>query len=717
MNKLNNIIIIAFIALCFVSCGEKFLEEVDTTRRTTDYFDTPDGLKAAAAVLPAALRLPSHHESCIAHFEIGTDEFSTGGDTSQDYWNSYTDLLAPYIAATTGLNQVDPGVLWDDTYMYINPENMIITKAPTVLENDPELNAILGAAYFMRAWNHFNLLQQWGDVPLMDKYIEGFTREFSYRTPKQEVLQFVIDDFQKAYDLLENPAARVQGKIYKVAAAHYLAKALLYRQSEINADFNASTKDEDLSKALALCDEVISQRQLAPNFADLHNFKRDNDPDVEQLDEILLSAQYSTQSLNGTTATNYITMFYVTLYQNWYCMVRDIGGGREYNRMRATDYSIDVFDRVNDSRFWKSFRTMQILNRIYDGQADKRYHPQLKPGSPQVNGQVGVMHIINSANDYARFQSDLRPEGNYTFPGGAITNQPLLIFMDDGTGKWDTIRCPLTGNVVPNVIPRYRTIKDDKYPDYLQGNDRYYGYLTGASGAAPSSITTSPCLSKFMDGTRPAVGTDGQGTRDFVNARVAETYLIAAEVKVRQGDYAGALTYINKIRERAAYKQGEDRSKHVDGAQAFHLNRTENPPTSYIDMCTYYISNNIPVTTASTDITINSINPLPAEDEAIIAKLGYTSDFDRMLCLILNERTRELCGEMHRWHDLARTKTLIKRTLAYNMDAIYETSKSGRGLREHHYLRPIPQRYLDAIWKDGKPLTPDEKKAMQNPGY
>lgn len=34
-----------------------------------------------------------------------------------------------------------------------------------------------------------------------------------------------------------------------------------------------------------------------------------------------------------------------------------------------------------------------------------------------------------------------------------------------------------------------------------------------------------------------------------------------------------------------------------------------------------------------------------------------------------------------------------------------------------HYLRPLPQAYLNTLQRDGKPLTADEKKAMQNPGY
>src|SRR5690606_41990142 len=115
-------------------------------------------------------------------------------------------------------------------------------------------------------------------------------------------------------------------------------------------------------------------------------------------------------------------------------------------------------------------------------------------------------------------------------------------------------------------------------------------------------------------------------------------------------------------------------------------------------------------TTAATDLTITSSTSVPAEDEAVIAELGYSGDFDRMMCLVLNERARELCGEWHRWEDLSRTLTLVDRTRAYNPDA-------APNIQDFHNLRPIPQTFLDAIYVDGRPLMANEKQAMQNPGY
>jgi hypothetical protein len=132
---------------------------------------------------------------------------------------------------------------------------------------------------------------------------------------------------------------------------------------------------------------------------------------------------------------------------------------------------------------------------------------------------------------------------------------------------------------------------------------------------------------------------------------------------------------------------------------------------SFYGANSYYESNNIPVTTAaSTPLAIAGVAPLPAEDEFIISSLSLTSTYDRMLCLVLDERSRELCGEYLRWEDLSRTKTLVPRAKAFNVDATANVA-------DKHLLRPIPQPFLDGIQSGGHILTAAEKQAMQNPGY
>ncbi|MFD2034036.1 RagB/SusD family nutrient uptake outer membrane protein [Belliella marina] len=125
--------------------------------------------------------------------------------------------------------------------------------------------------------------------------------------------------------------------------------------------------------------------------------------------------------------------------------------------------------------------------------------------------------------------------------------------------------------------------------------------------------------------------------RDYMYMRLGETYLIAAEALMMQGKLSEAAGYFNTLRSRAAYP----------------------------------------------GIEIPLITP-------------EQLDIDE----ILDERGRELAGELHRWPDLKRTGKLLERVRKYN-------PKAASNIREHHQLRPIPQTQIDRT----------KNEFGQNPGY
>lgn len=77
------------------------------------------------------------------------------------------------------------------------------------------------------------------------------------------------------------------------------------------------------------------------------------------------------------------------------------------------------------------------------------------------------------------------------------------------------------------------------------------------------------------------------------------------------------------------------------------------------------------------------------------------------LDFILDERARELVGEYHRWFDLARTGTLVERTVAYNYQIGVEDFTGPDG--QFKTLRPIPSSAISL----NEALGAED----QNPGY
>lgn len=183
----------------------------------------------------------------------------------------------------------------------------------------------------------------------------------------------------------------------------------------------------------------------------------------------------------------------------------------------------------------------------------------------------------------------------------------------------------------------------DPINDALQGSRPYFWVDRDPTSTDPRMSLRQinrrwfPSLNKFIDPKRLTIQ-QAEGSRDFMVFRLAEMYLIAAEALVRQNKLGEAADMANMVRRRAA----------LDGKEA--------------------------------------------EMEVTAAQM--TIDF------VLDERARELAGEMQRWYDLKRTGKLLERVKLYNADA-------APNIKDHHLLRPIPREQLDRT-SNGYP---------QNPGY
>lgn len=166
----------------------------------------------------------------------------------------------------------------------------------------------------------------------------------------------------------------------------------------------------------------------------------------------------------------------------------------------------------------------------------------------------------------------------------------------------------------------------------------------------PKDYTFSyyPSLTKHLFTDAPEIS-ESRGYRDFIVARLAETYLIAAEALMYSGNNEDAVDYINAVRLRSA-----------------------------------------------------RIGNTPEETEQYREAMKITVD-QLDLDFILDERARELLGELFRWFDLVRTGLLVERVRMYN-------PFGGPNIQDHHVLRPIPQDQIDRT-AGGAESFP------QNPGY
>lgn len=692
--KLNRILFAALMASVtgssITSCSESFLDENLTTQHSTDRFKTQEGLDELVTGAYQKLKFKFNYIWGIQCYNMGVDEF-TDANNVIPAWNHYSQDLN---SSENAANQP----IWDNYYGLVEPANILIQNIPQYYnQSSPTYNTRLGEAHFLRAYAYFELVKQFGGVPL--KLVPSTSAETYFtRNSAEEIYTQVIADFGEAYRLLPDKGESI-GRINKYAAAHFLAKAHLFRASELYSDWNSNYIASDLDAVIQYGSEVVDAHPLCNDYVELWDYEQPNGAN-EKVSEVILAAQFSNDESTWGRYGNQMHLYYPAVYQGndiGGCK-RDISGGREFSYVSATEYTMQVFDRVNDSRFWKSFITCYGANETKSAPTwtaeDMPYAPAgVKEGDKRFSGgELGMKYIVNDPGDN-RYEK---------YP-----NAPAYTVLKDGK--------------MCNTYTYVRYFKGQEHSwNINEKTGNYYDIIPHKRSVA---------LSKFRDGYRVSIASQF-GTRDAIIARSADDVLMVAEAYIRKGEanYDKAVEWMNKLRERAGYKTGEDRSKNVDGGQAYKNNPYcsgeggghSSEGAIYWEENTYYESNNIEQeTTASTKTTmkLNSVADVynSTVDTPIYNELGCTSNADKMMCFLLNERTRELCGELQRWEDLARTKTLDARWHKFNDGA---SRGLGEFKSEKHYYRPIPQAFLDGITNsNGSALSNEEKKAMQNPGY
>src|SRR5690606_28076830 len=182
-----------FAATAIAPSCSKFLEEEVVATLTNTYYNSEEGLESLVAGMYDGLRFHFNYEWAYATTNYGTDEFTNGGGKDKIHFNTYSGVLDPLTAEFSDV--------WDNMYANINTANLGIQKIPEVYTPGAMADTRLGECLFMRGFNYFKLVKQFGGVPLKLQPSEKLELEFS-RNTAEEVYAQIIADLRKASDIL-----------------------------------------------------------------------------------------------------------------------------------------------------------------------------------------------------------------------------------------------------------------------------------------------------------------------------------------------------------------------------------------------------------------------------------------------------------------------------------------------------------------------------------
>ena len=287
-HAIRNVVLSAItITTLFVASCSDFLNESDPSNFTVEtYFTKPEHARSSVNAIYANLRVPLG-----SGFSGGAwmmTEFATGlADT--DLGQAINSYLIKDLRNTSDNSYGQ--IYWQYYYKGIGNANLSIVKVPSITMNEQEKKKMLGEAHFLRAFFYFNLVQIFGNIPLVTKPVDLQSQYLHPLAAKpEEIYELIVKDLKIA-EVAGLPWMDLTGKVSLGAVKSLLAKVYLTM-----ASYPLQKGDPYFKLAAEKSKEVIDSKVfgLFTNYDDLH------DPGKKNQQENIFMVQFKSQIFPST---------------------------------------------------------------------------------------------------------------------------------------------------------------------------------------------------------------------------------------------------------------------------------------------------------------------------------------------------------------------------------------------------------------------------------
>ncbi|WP_129749784.1 RagB/SusD family nutrient uptake outer membrane protein [Flavobacterium beibuense] len=256
---MRNYLIIALFITMITGCESLDTPLVDRESDITFWDKPEDALAALNSCYPDLYGA----EQFIFNESLSDNSYtrSNNGSLVRDIANGSYDASAPLVRE-----------VWNARFAGIRRCNILLDNIENVAGLSNELKERYRAeARVIRAYHYFILMNNFGDVPLVTQQISIEESMTIFRSPKQQVLQFILDELDESMGLPTSYPDTDKGRITKGAAMGLKARVLLC--------------EERWNEVSAVCEDIINGE--AGNI-DLFNsysglFKPENKDNIEVL--------------------------------------------------------------------------------------------------------------------------------------------------------------------------------------------------------------------------------------------------------------------------------------------------------------------------------------------------------------------------------------------------------------------------------------------------
>lgn len=470
--------------LGMTSCSDFLEQDNRSSVDATNFYNTSSGYESLTNSMYSSLRAIYNMQPLC--FSAGTDIYGNG--------KSGTVSMNAYSLTSTEGNVLN---FYTNFYKSIQLCNSVIKYGETT-ESTSKRQQYIDEARFIRAYDYFNLVQQFGGVPLVTDMFNAAQMNFD-RASLKEVYDFIINELEYCANessLLERSSSDVV-RANKRAAKFFLAKAYLTRAWLNGQDYESQEENiaqsTDFQNAAKYAMEAINGE--TPSISIENAFDINN----ESNDEIFWSVQFSATSLDSPSGDGSYQMAQFGAYL----------GGAEYPLNKAIDGNLSPF-----------YRLMNMYTRG-DGRLEQTFMLELHSNN-EKGGYNGYFNYYLEPNT---------PIWAYYAPAWATDADIEAWKADDPNGYKKNARIAktlLSGGMDP-ITETAETWEIRRSKDF-----------------------GVPCIKKFDDYTESSRSNRSSqcSTHDVVVSRLGEAYLIAAEAYIQMGDKTKAAELINTLRKR-----------------------------------------------------------------------------------------------------------------------------------------------------------------------
>ncbi|RYY30475.1 MAG: RagB/SusD family nutrient uptake outer membrane protein [Chitinophagaceae bacterium] len=282
---------------------------------------------------------------------------------------------------------------WDYYYTGIKAANIFLDNVDQNTTMDPALKERMKAEVrFVRAFHHFKLMNWWGDIPLLTRDITPDEAKSIARTPRAEVLAFLLSELDAVAAVLptRNQYSEAdRGRITKGAAKALKARILLYEGNR-------------MQEVATICEELMTQQNENGSYALVNNYSSIFAPANEYNSEVILDLQYVPNLRTWGEHIDFVP----------------VSAGARGNNMAPTQELVDAYPMLNGKMINEAGSGYDI-NDPYTGRDPRMDATIVRHGAQwtNVNGSTQTIYIRPGSDPDASKKNEYQPSGQGTATG------------------------------------------------------------------------------------------------------------------------------------------------------------------------------------------------------------------------------------------------------------------------------------------------------------